>query len=70
MSDDIAVLKDGRLVETGPSEAFFAGPRAAYSRDLLTQTPTVRFDAPAAWPGASGSQDPERCNGRAFCGVL
>lgn len=48
MSDDIAVLKDGKLVETGPSEAFFAGPRAAYSRDLLDQTPTVRFDAPAA----------------------
>jgi len=48
MSDDIAVLKDGKLVETGPSEAFFAGPAAPYSRDLLAQTPTVRFDAPAA----------------------
>ena len=44
MSDDIAVLKDGRLVETGLSEAFFAGPTASYSRDLLAQTPTVRFD--------------------------
>ena len=48
MADDIAVLKDGRLVETGPSEAFFAGPTADYSRDLLSQTPTVRFDASAA----------------------
>ena len=48
MSDDIAVLKEGRLVETGPAEAFFAGPQAAYSRDLLAQTPTVRFDDPAA----------------------
>jgi peptide/nickel transport system ATP-binding protein len=48
MSDDIAVLKDGQLVETGPSEAFFAGPGAAYSRDLLAQTPTVRFAVPAA----------------------
>ena len=48
MSDDIAVLKDGQLVETGPSETFFAGPSAAYSRDLLAQTPTVRFEAPAA----------------------
>jgi peptide/nickel transport system ATP-binding protein len=47
MSDDIAVLKDGRLVETGPSEAFFAGPVADYSRDLLAQTPTVRFDQDA-----------------------
>ncbi|MBV0914030.1 dipeptide ABC transporter ATP-binding protein [Anianabacter salinae] len=43
MSDDITVLKDGKLVETGPSEAFFDGPRHAYSRDLLAQTPTVRF---------------------------
>jgi peptide/nickel transport system ATP-binding protein len=48
MSDDIAVLKDGRLVETGASEEFFAGPKAAYSRDLLAQTPTVRFDTAAA----------------------
>ena len=43
MSEDIAVLKDGRLVETGPSETFFAGPAAQYSRDLLAQTPAVRF---------------------------
>ena len=48
MSDDIAVLKDGRLVETGASEKFFRGPSAPYSRDLLAQTPTVRFDTPAA----------------------
>ncbi|MBE0414551.1 ABC transporter ATP-binding protein [Yoonia sp.] len=48
MSDDIAVLKDGLLLETGLSETFFAGPRAAYARDLLAQTPTVRFDHPAA----------------------
>ena len=48
MSDDIAVLKEGRLVETGPAEAFFAGQQAAYSRDLLAQTPTVRFDDQAA----------------------
>jgi peptide/nickel transport system ATP-binding protein len=47
MSDDIAVLKDGRLVETGASEAFFAGPSAAYSRDLLARTPTVRFGSGA-----------------------
>ncbi len=43
MSDDIAVLKDGKLVETGLSEAFFAGPTEPYSHELLAQTPTVRF---------------------------
>jgi len=47
MSDDIAVLKDGRLMETGASEAFFSGPTAAYSRDLLSQTPAIRFDTQA-----------------------
>lgn len=46
MSDDIAVLKDGKLVETGPSEAFYVRPTAAYSRDLLARTPAVRFDKP------------------------
>ncbi len=48
MSDDIAVLKNGRLVETGPSEAFFDGPEATYSRDLLSQTPAIRFGPGAA----------------------
>ncbi|MFD0981967.1 dipeptide ABC transporter ATP-binding protein [Tropicimonas aquimaris] len=48
MSDDIAVLKDGSLVETGLSEPFFAGPQATYSQELLAQTPTVRFGPRAA----------------------
>ncbi|WP_372921917.1 dipeptide ABC transporter ATP-binding protein [Roseovarius sp.] len=47
MSNDIAVLKDGKLVETGPSEAFYDGPEAEYSRDLLAQTPAIRFDKPS-----------------------
>jgi ABC-type microcin C transport system duplicated ATPase subunit YejF len=34
LSDDIAVLKDGELAETGPSKAFFIRPIAAYFRDL------------------------------------
>ncbi|WP_052341665.1 dipeptide ABC transporter ATP-binding protein [Salinarimonas rosea] len=41
MADRIAVMKDGRLVEAGESEAFFAGPRAEYSRTLLALTPSL-----------------------------
>ena len=40
MSDDITLLKDGKVVETGSSEAFFIQPQADYSRELLSLTPT------------------------------
>ena len=44
MSDDIAVSrKDDQLTKDGPPEAFFAGPRVAYSLGLLMQSPTARF---------------------------
>ncbi|MEM8538703.1 MAG: ATP-binding cassette domain-containing protein, partial [Pseudomonadota bacterium] len=39
MSDDITVLKSGKVVETGASEPFFASPRATYSQELLSLTP-------------------------------
>ncbi|TRD17843.1 dipeptide ABC transporter ATP-binding protein [Palleronia caenipelagi] len=48
MSDDIAVLQGGKLVETGPSEPFFTRPAAGYSQDLLANTPRVRFDRSVA----------------------
>lgn len=43
MSDQVAVLKSGDLVEQGEVEAFFAGPKSEYSRSLLQQTPSVDF---------------------------
>lgn len=43
MSDRVAVLKNGTLVETGDVEPFFAGPTAEYSISLLKQTPSVDF---------------------------
>ncbi len=43
MADDIIVLKDGEIVEAGPSEPFFEGPRHPYSRDLLSLTPSPRL---------------------------
>lgn len=41
IADTVAVLKDGRLVETGPNEAFFSAPQADYSRYLLSETPSL-----------------------------
>tara|TARA_R110002126_G_scaffold23923_2_gene83495 strand:+ start:2122 stop:3855 length:1734 start_codon:yes stop_codon:yes gene_type:complete len=43
MADQVAVLKNGDLVETGNVEAFFANPQAEYSQSLLQQTPSVDF---------------------------
>ncbi|MFT5345981.1 MAG: peptide/nickel transport system ATP-binding protein [Dinoroseobacter sp.] len=39
MSDDITVLKSGKVVEASASEAFFIAPQAAYSKELLSLTP-------------------------------
>jgi peptide/nickel transport system ATP-binding protein len=41
MADDIVVLKAGRIVEAGPSEAFFAAPQHPYSVELLSLTPSL-----------------------------
>ncbi len=43
MADDIVVLKDGAVVEAGPSEPFFEAPRHAYSRELLSLTPSLKL---------------------------
>ncbi|MGR3662267.1 MAG: dipeptide ABC transporter ATP-binding protein [Paracoccaceae bacterium] len=43
MSDQVVVLKDGQLVETAEAEAFFAGPQAAYSQQLLEETPSLQL---------------------------
>lgn len=39
MSDDVTVLKTGKIIETGTSENFFTNPQADYSRELLSLTP-------------------------------
>lgn len=43
MSNQVLVLKNGHLVETGEVEAFFNGPTEEYSRQLLAETPSVSF---------------------------
>ncbi len=51
MADDVAVLKDGRLVESGPREVVLARPREAYTQRLLAAVPPLR--ARAARPPAA-----------------
>ncbi len=41
VSDDIVVLKDGKVLESGGSEAFFTNPKTTYSQELLRLTPTL-----------------------------
>jgi peptide/nickel transport system ATP-binding protein len=45
VSDRIAVMKDGRIIETGDTDQVFASPRAEYTRELLEAVP--RLDAGA-----------------------
>jgi ABC-type glutathione transport system ATPase component len=35
LADDVLVLRDGRMVEAGPADGFFAAPREPYSQSLL-----------------------------------
>jgi peptide/nickel transport system ATP-binding protein len=41
MSDRIAVMKDGRVVETGASDDLFSHPSEPYTRRLLESIPSV-----------------------------
>jgi peptide/nickel transport system ATP-binding protein len=42
ISDDVAVMKDGVLVETGPVEEVLQAPQHAYTRQLLAAVPQLR----------------------------
>ncbi len=41
MADDMIVLRNGKIEETGPSEALFSKPAAPYTRTLLKLTPKM-----------------------------
>jgi len=50
MCDDLVVLRHGRVVEAGPSQAMFDAPQAAYTRTLLDAVPHFEPHARAAVP--------------------
>ena len=41
VADTVAVMRDGRIVETAPRAAFFAHPRTDYARSLLAAVPRL-----------------------------
>jgi peptide/nickel transport system ATP-binding protein len=45
MSDVMAVMQDGKIVEIGPAEAIYANPAEQYTRDLIAAIP--RDDLPS-----------------------
>jgi peptide/nickel transport system ATP-binding protein len=65
LADRIAVLYLGRLVEIGPTEAIFSGPRHPYTEALLTaadpeRTP-LKGDPPSATDPPAGCAFQTRC---------
>jgi len=45
IADRVVVLKRGRIVESGDTQAVFADPRHEYTRELLTAMPVLQRDA-------------------------
>ncbi len=63
--DEVAVLKDGRLVETGATEEVYRNPAQDYTRTLLAAVPTLSkgLAAARARRSARASMRQDRPNG-------
>jgi peptide/nickel transport system ATP-binding protein len=49
VSDRIAVMRLGEIVETGPTEQIFLRPQHAYTKELLDAVPGKAWIAPTAF---------------------
>ena len=47
LCDDVVVMKDGRIVEEGPTEKVLLEPQVAYTRRLLASIPTITPRSPS-----------------------
>lgn len=62
VSDDVAVMRHGRLVEAGTAADVFGAPRAAYTRLLLAGVPGRRQrDARNPWPSGTRRRSTRCC---------
>ncbi|WP_248241101.1 ABC transporter ATP-binding protein [Microbacterium kunmingense] len=52
--DEVVVMKDGRIVEEGPTEKVLQQPQVAYTRRLLASVPTI--DPPSGRPDVGGGR--------------
>jgi peptide/nickel transport system ATP-binding protein len=54
MADRVVVMRDGRMVESGPVEQIFHAPREDYTRTLLEAVPRLGAKAGSSGPTAPG----------------
>ncbi|MEM1274026.1 MAG: ABC transporter ATP-binding protein [Pseudomonadota bacterium] len=52
MADRVLVLRHGEMVEEAGTDALFAAPKAAYSRELMAATPKLGAGGPQRHPSA------------------
>jgi len=54
MSDDLAIMNEGRIIEMGPAEEIYRNPREAYTRGLIEAIPDDRLETIKARRRARG----------------
>ena len=59
LADEVLVMRDGRVVESGPTERVWLAPSHPWTRELLADQPTLANDTPSA----DGSDTVLRVNG-------